>query len=132
MAITLSNAGDVLTLSDRLHWADEFSWSPVEQRAEWSITGALLVQVATKLAGRPITLEGADTQAWIARSACATLATWAAQPGLELQLMLRGALRTVVFDHERGGFEAAPIWVLLDGEAHAEQLFLPTLRFLTV
>ena len=57
MAITLTYSGTTLALSDRLAWTDEFGWSPVEQSTEYSTTGALLVHVATKLAGRPITLN---------------------------------------------------------------------------
>ena len=28
--ITLARAGTTITLSDRLHWTDEFDWHPVE------------------------------------------------------------------------------------------------------
>lgn len=54
MAITLG----AITLPDTLVWEDEFVWSPVAQSTEYSLTGALIVQEATKLAGRPITLVG--------------------------------------------------------------------------
>lgn len=131
MAITLTHAGQTAQLSDRLHWADEFSWTPVAQDAGYSITGALLVNVGLRQAGRPITLEGANTQAWLPRDVCDTLAGWAAQPGITLQLQLRGVVRDVVFDHPRG-FEAKPLHPLLDGETSPQQLMLPTLRFLEV
>ena len=62
--ITLARAGTTITLSDRLHWTDEFDWHPVEQATGYSTTGALLIDVATRQAGRPITLQGTDTQAW--------------------------------------------------------------------
>lgn len=54
MAITLG----AITLPATLVWEDEFAWSPVVQSTEWSLTCALIVQEATKLAGRPITLVG--------------------------------------------------------------------------
>jgi hypothetical protein len=54
MAITLG----AIALPDTLVWEDEFSWSPVAQSTEYSLTGALIVQEAIKLAGRPITLVG--------------------------------------------------------------------------
>jgi hypothetical protein len=54
MTITLG----AITLPTTLVWEDEFTWSPVASSAEYSLTGALIVQQATKLAGRPITLIG--------------------------------------------------------------------------
>ena len=54
MAITLG----AITLPTTLVWEDEFTWSPVSQNTEYSLTGALIVQEATKLAGRPITFAG--------------------------------------------------------------------------
>lgn len=132
MAITLTYLGTTAALSDRLEWVDEWSWSPVTQSAAWSTTGALLLDVGTKLAGRPITLEGTNTQAWISRSLCSTLQAWAALPGAQFSLSLRGVARVVVFDHDKGGFAATPVWRLLDGHESPEQLFIPTLRFLEI
>ncbi len=54
MAITLG----AFTLPPTLVWEDEIPWSPVEQTVERSLTGALIVQEAVKLGGRPITLTG--------------------------------------------------------------------------
>lgn len=130
MAITLAYNGTTANLGDRFVWADEFSWSPVEQVTEPGTTGALMVHVGARSAGRPITLDGTDT-CWISRSLCSTLAAWAALPGITLTLTLRGVARQVIFDHERGGFEATSLWLIADGQEHADQEFRPTLRFLT-
>jgi len=54
MAITL----DAIVLPDTLVWEDEISWSPVAQSVETTLTGALIREEATRLAGRPITLTG--------------------------------------------------------------------------
>lgn len=132
MSITLTYSGTTAHLSDRLQWTDEFDWSPVDQGTGYSTRGALLVDVALKLAGQPITLDGADTNAWISRALCSTLQAWAALPGIELALVLRGTTHQVLFDHAQGGFSARPIWKLLDGEITPELLYLPTLRFLKV
>lgn len=132
MAITLTHAGLTLQLSDRLDWTDEFSWSPVQQSKDYALGGELIVGVALKQAGRPITLESEATKAWITRADCDTLRAWAALPDIELDLVLRGVTRAVMFDHERGGFTARPVWVLLDGEVYSQQLYLPTLRFFEV
>lgn len=132
MSITLTYNGTTAHLSDRLHWADEFDWSPVEQSTSYSTTGAFLVDVSLKQAGQPITLDGTDTNAWISRSLCSTLQAWAALPGIQLDLVLRGETHQVIFDHAKGGFSAQPIWKLLDGEITPELFYRPTFRFLKV
>ena len=132
MSITLTYNGTTATLSDRLQWVDEFAWSPVEQATAYSTTGALLVDVAVKQSGQPITLEGTNTNAWITRALCSTLQAWAALPGIELALVLRGTTHAVIFDHAQGGFAAQPIWRLADGEITPELFYRPTFRFLKV
>lgn len=132
MAITLTHDGVTVALSDRLVWVDEYSWSPIEQAIEYSTTGALLIDVGEKFAGQPITLEGTETSAWITRATCDVLRAWAALPGVVFQLVLRGQTHDVVFDHEGGGFDARPVWNLSDGEQSADQVYLPTYKFLKV
>lgn len=132
MSITLTHGTTTLDISDRLDWTDEFEWSPVDQASAYSTNGALLIDVATKQAGRPITLDGTVTRAWITRTNCITLQAWAALPGAEFVLTLRGITRTVIFDHGKGGFTASPIWKLLDGEITHELVYLPVFRFLEI
>ena len=76
MSITLTYNGTTANINDRLDWQDEFGWSPVDQATSYSTTGALLVDVALKQAGRPITLVGTETAAWISRALCSTLPKW--------------------------------------------------------
>ena len=132
MSITLTYNGTTATLSDRLQWSDEFDWSPVEQATAYSTTGALLVDVAVKQAGQPITLDGSTTNTWITRALCDTLKAWAALPGAQFDLVLRGITHRVIFDHAKGGFAAQPIWRLLDGEITPELMYRPTFKFLKV
>ncbi len=132
MSITLAYDGITVPISDRLQWTDEYDWSPVEQATAYSTTGSLLVDVALKLAGQPITLVGTDTAAWISRAQCDTLQAWANLPGIELALVLRGTTHQVMFDHAKQGFTAQPIYQLLDGEMVPELLYLPTFHFLKV
>lgn len=130
--ITLDKLGTSVQLSDRLDWVDEFDWSPVEQSTTYSTTGAMHVDVGVKQAGRPITLQGIETAAWIQRGLCATLLAWAALPGAQFTLTLRGIDRTVIFDQARGGFTAKPLWAVLDGEQANDELLAPTFHFLEV
>ena len=132
MSITLTYNSVTAYINDRLDWQDEFSWSPVDQATSYSTTGALLVDVALKQAGRPITLIGTETAAWISRALCSTLQAWAELPGIQLTLVLRGQARQVMFDHAKGGFTGQSVWQLLDGEQTPEQLYLPTFRFIEV
>ena len=130
--ITLTYNGTTAQLSDRLLWPDEFRSSPVVQVTEPGTTGALLVHQGVRLAGRPITLDGVESKAWITRALCASLQAWSDLPGITLTLVLRGVSRLVIFDHEQVGFEATPVWRIADGEETPEQVFLPTFRFLTM
>lgn len=132
MSITLTYDEVTVDLTDRLAWQDEFSWSPVEQATTYGTDGTLLVDTAHKLAGRPYTLVGTETVAWIDRAKCGLLEAWAAVPGREMKLVLRGVARTVIFDHARGGFVAQPLWHLVDAEHTEATLYLPTFRFLDV
>ncbi len=131
--ITLTHAGAVLELPDRLVWTDEYAWSPVVTATRWGTHGALQMHVGKRQAGRPITLDGKASQAWISRAVCNQLNAWVALPGTVFELVLRGQARAVVFDHDQGAaFEAEPLWRLLDGEHTAELFYRPNLKFMEV
>lgn len=134
-SMTLRHMGTqaVLPLTDRLIWVNEFAHSPVAQEARWGTTGALMLHVAVRQAGRPIELDGHASQAFITRADCAMLHDWAAQRGQSFELTLRGQTREVVFDHTQPpAFQAEPLWLLLDGEQTPEQVFVPRLRFMEI
>lgn len=108
--ITLNDGTTTVTLHKDLYWSDENSWHPVEQTKQYAITGALIVMSAERLAGRNITLEPEDDHsAWMVLSDVEVLRNWAAAPGKQMTLTLRGVTHTVIFRHEDGGFEATPI-----------------------
>lgn len=107
-------AGVALPLPDDLLWADEHAWSPAVASVSYLLTGALLVQSATRQAGRPITLVGPSDMAWVTRGAVATLHTWAAAPlgaaSGRFELMLRDArVFTVAFRHADTAIDAEPV-----------------------
>ena len=126
--ITLAHAGTTLDLSDRLVWTDEYAWSPVATEVRWGTTGAPQIHVGTRQAGRPITLDGRDTKAWITRALCDQLNAWAALPGAAFELTLRGTARSVLLIE----FQADPIWKLLDGEHTGDVLYRPIFKFMEV
>jgi hypothetical protein len=107
-------SGAALPLPDDLLWSDEHTWSPVVSSVSYLITGAILVQSASRQAGRDITLVGAADMAWVTRSVVNVLRDWAALPldsvngRFELTLM-DGRIFTVAFRHADGAIEAEPV-----------------------
>ncbi len=126
--ITLTYAGTLLALSDRLLWTDEYAWGAVVTEPRWGTNGALHVHVGKRLAGRPITLDGRSSSAWVSRTQCEQLRAWAALPGATFELVLRGIARTVLLME----FQADPVWRLADGEIDGETLYVPFFKFLEV
>lgn len=98
-----------VTLPVDMTWIDEFNWSPVQRATEYSVTGALIVDVAEKLAGRPITLKGEAAAGWMRRSALLALYALAADPDVASRTLTLGDGRvfTVAFDDDP--IEAEPI-----------------------
>lgn len=82
---------NALALPSDLIWTDEFEWNPVERKAAYSVTGALVVDVGERLAGRPITLESGDQGGWVTRAMLLSLYAMAGDPDL-----------AVVFTHADG------------------------------
>lgn len=111
MSITLSDGSTTVELNQDLFWSDESAWQPVEQSVERTLTGALIVSVATRNGGRPVTLQPADdASGWILQSVVQQLRNWAAVPGKTLTLTLRSTSRNVIFRHHDGNaVEAAPV-----------------------
>ncbi len=131
----LTNLADAvaLLLPDDLLWTDEHSWSPNVASSAYLITGALLIQSATRLAGRPITLVGAPDMAWVTRSTVEQLRLWAAvaltdSTGRFLLSLADGRAFTVAFRHTETVIDAEPV---LGFPARADTDFYRlTLRFL--
>lgn len=118
-----------VTLNPDMEWQDENSWSPIEQTSERTITGAMILQVGTRVGCRPITLAPPDSSAaWMTFSQVELLRNFAAVPALQMKLTLRGVERTVVFRHQDGGFEAAPVVFYRDNDG--SDFYLCTLRLL--
>jgi hypothetical protein len=130
--ITLSDGTTTIDLHPDLLWSDEFNWQPVEQSAERTITGALVIMPAARIGGRPITLEPEDDDsAWMPRNTIEQLRNWAAEPGKQLVLTLRSTPRSVVFRHHDGaGLEARP--VVHFSEMESTDFYLATLRLMEI
>lgn len=130
MTTALTYSTTTVTLPDDLLWADETTWNPVEQSAQRTITGALIVQSATRVGGRPITLQPEDDgSAWMSRTTVDALRNLAAVPGREMTLTLRGTTYNVIFRHHDGvAVEAKP--VVHYSDVVAGDFYLVTLRLM--
>lgn len=130
MAILLTYNAATVTLPDDLAWADEFTWVAVVQTKTYTTTGALLIEEATRQAGRPISLEGDSNRAWCTRELVTTLHAWASIANITMQLTLRGVARSVTFDREKGALQGLPVLFYADGSIEASDLYIPTIRLL--
>jgi hypothetical protein len=119
MTIQLSDGTTTVELNPDLLWADESEWQPVEQTVERTITGALIVNVATRTGGRPITLQPEDdVSGWISQATVEQLRNWAAVPGKTLTLTLRSSTKSVIFRHHDGvAVDATPVVHFSDVDA---------------
>lgn len=132
-SITLRVATTEVVLPADLYWSDETTWQPVAQKEERSITGALIVQTSVMTGGRPITLQpvDADRSGWVTRMVLDQLMDWAAQPGLQMVLSLRGQSRSVIWRHsERGVIDARPVFHFDD--VQPGDFYSVTLKFMEI
>lgn len=131
MSITLTDGTTTLDLNPDLRWTDEDNWHPVQQAVQRTLTGALDIQSAAMIKGRPITLEPEnDDSAWTTSSAVVQLRNWAAVPGQVLTLTLRGVSQSVIFRHQDGGLEARPVVHYRD--RHTSDFYLVTVRLMEI
>jgi hypothetical protein len=117
MNITLSDGTTSKTLDPQMIWNDRNSWSPVAMSVTKSLTGALIIQSAAQLTGRPITLKSDEGRGWMDGGVVRQLQTWANVAGQTLTLTIDGEARTVMFRHnEAPALTASPLfdWSDLD------------------
>lgn len=126
MSVTLAQDQIVMELPDTLVWLDEYDWSPVMQVAEHGITGALLVQESTRLAGRPITLSGTAAP----RALIDALFEWLSNPA-DMVLDFRGRVFAVRWRHGGIPVGAEPLLPLL-ADPVADSWYRITLRLMEV
>lgn len=132
MTISLAVGATTVTLNPDLYWEDENNWHPVEQTSERTITGAMVVQAAAKIAGRPITLRPEDeSSAATSQADLEQLRNWAAVPGQVLTLTLRGVSRSVIFRHHDGAAIEARPWIHRS-DVQSGDLYLATVRLMEI
>ena len=131
--MTLKLGSTQLPLSDALIWTNEFGWSAVAMTPKTGSTGALILHLGKRQAGRLITLNGVESKAWITRDECDQFYAWQAIPDAVFDLVLRGVTRKVMFDNSQGpGFTAIAQWRLFDSEHDGRTDYLPTFKFIEI
>lgn len=101
----------------------------------YSLTGSVLVDVGTKQAGRPITLEPPEaSMGWVPRSTALALQEWLTPANRKLTFSIGTgeAVRefTVMFRHSDGALEGAPVKGF--PEYNADAWYSITLRLIEV
>ena len=101
--ITLTDltTSQVAVLPAGLIWRDEFDWSPVESTQTYTLTGALIIEQASKQAGRPVSLATDDKMNWLKRQTVETLRQWQAIVKRVFRLSIGGQTIDVIFDQNQ-------------------------------
>ncbi len=102
---------DTVQLPRGLVWVDEFAWRPVESSTEYTLSGALVIDSATRLAGRPITLQGSEDAGWrgMTRAVVLAVQALASAPGATYVLTLADGRSFDVAFAPENPFEARPL-----------------------
>lgn len=131
MTISITDGTISVDLPEDMFWVDQHSWTPVEQSVATSITGAAIVDIGVRTAGRPITLVSDEAHAWMTYAVVTQLKTWADSPGKQLTLSLRNANFTVMFRHQEK--PAVDVSSVIDySTPDAQDWFFGTLKFMEV
>lgn len=132
--VALAGGGEIALPNDLL-WEDELSWVPPAAKETYSLTGALIVEMAARQAGRPITLRSADeSMGWVTRETVAQLRAWASVLDKKYRLVLEYPTDTrtfvVMFKHSATPVEARPVKGFPGHED--EDYFTVTIRLMEV
>lgn len=113
MKIKRISTSETVSIEDGFFWSDEFSWKTKEQSLEYAMDGTPIIQEGTKLSGRPITLEPADSgMGWASLGVVRKLQAWSVlNEQFELQFEWAHDTRTfnVVFNHVDGALDASAV-----------------------
>lgn len=135
MKIKDISSGVEVQLPRDLLWEDQFTWSPVVSEVSYSLSGAVIIESALKVAGRPITLVAPESaMGWVTKDVVDILWAWSSVVNRPLLLTLQFPedVRTfdVVFRHAEVPMEAKPVKGFT--EHGAKEWFSITLRLMEI
>ena len=71
---------DTVDLPDDLLWKNEFDWNQNDQSQARTLSGAIEIQTAARIYGRPIRLQGGQDGGWITRATAKAIRALEADP----------------------------------------------------
>ena len=116
-----------------LRWTDEYDHAPVKVKRDITLAGVQILQVATQIAGRPITLASGDRSAWLTRAKLDLLVAKRDQDYLQIMQLVLPDTRafSVVFDLTQSPVIAA-VAVRPGKFVSPDDYFKVTIKLLTV
>ncbi len=135
MTTTLTRGQTVITLPDDLLRTDAHGWSPVRQSVDYTLDGALWIDVSVAQAGEPITLAGGQSGElyWgaMTRAQYAQLRALADAPGQACTLSYLGSTYQVIWRHQDApALDATDVIDYADPTA--AEMVLPTLKLMVI
>lgn len=131
MRLIRKSTSETIQLEDGFFWSDE-NWSIVEQSQNYAVNGFLIIQEGVKQAGRPITLQPANSKkGWIKLRDLNKLREW---QNLQEQFTLKFEMPhdtrqfNVIFNHKDGALDSSP--VKNSPAVSLDDYFNVTMRFL--
>lgn len=107
------DTGESIEFTESLFYSDEFNWAKVTHNQKYTLDGTLIVQTATRKAGRPVTLTAPDDMAWLTREQVERLQIWCEVEGLKLwyERLVKGVnTQTLVsFNNANSPIDAKPV-----------------------
>jgi len=120
---------DGVELNPDTLWIDEYDHTPLAQNMGRSLSGALIIETAHKIAGRPITLAGDQNSGWATKAQVDALYAKLPVTDKLTLIMPNGQGFRVVFNHAASPIESKPIehWrIMQDGDFYSLRLNLMT------
>jgi len=110
-AHTLTDGTTSVQLPADMVWQDEYEWTPISQGPkDYTLSGAMILQEGEMLAGRPITLSGAEDRAWVQKSVVDQLYALASVLNKQMTLTLADSRSfTVMWRHADTAIAATPV-----------------------
>lgn len=99
-----------IEIPEDVWWSDEFAWNAIAQETDYSLTGALIVHVGARQAGRQITLASNPAGGgWVPRATVLALRAQRAMPDERFTLTLADGRQFIVMHDNARAFDAAPV-----------------------
>ena len=103
-----------IILPEDLVWVDEYAWHPPIASEKRTLSGKLIVQAATRLGGRPITLDS-NGKVWLTKAQVDALLTLNANnPSAYHTLVFHDRTFSVYFKNSENSINATPIYPVSD------------------